>query len=305
MSHDFYTEYKKYLYRKLFTKEQVAVIESDPYCSKTFIQHMKDFPKVYNGEEQTVTNRFKFYTRSGSIQLIRFDGEIIEYKRLGRTELDFAIMVSDIVSRGEGIPYFPSYGRAVEKIRANAKKDNFANNYGSITSDTRYTGTFAQEYTILTDKQDYTLRTDGNQTFNTNISNKETNMKSSNINRTLDTVKYQNVEAAKLAAKLKVGKIANDYAVSQLSAMFPWYAKQAKEAVQSPLVRLLTAELINGAAQYIDESTDIKHLDKVGDAMLQEAMVDALVYEETIENLAKGLMKEVNDKGLLDKITGK
>lgn len=110
-----------------------------------------------------------------------------------------------------------------------------------------------------------------------------------------NTVVSQHKEAAKLTAKLTVGRAANTFIMEKLVKLVPWYKRRAIK--KNPMLKLLTAEIANLAAQ----ATNNSKLALVGDAMLQEAMVDGVVYSDVLSNLIKSLESAV-DTTVLEKL---
>lgn len=101
-----------------------------------------------------------------------------------------------------------------------------------------------------------------------------------------DKMLNQNQDAVKLAAKMSVGKTANQVLTGKLQKTFPWYAKllgKHKEVANNPFVRLGTAEAVLAAVQHFyPENTKLKY---VAEAMLQESMVDVATNSKALESV--------------------
>lgn len=108
------------------------------------------------------------------------------------------------------------------------------------------------------------------------------------FNRQIDA----NKSAAKLSAKLSVGRTANQVLTSRLASMFPWYAKlfgKHKEMANNPFLRLGTSQAIYAAVQHF--SPENEKLQFVAEAMLDEAMVDATYNSEQLKAIIAELEK--------------
>lgn len=99
-----------------------------------------------------------------------------------------------------------------------------------------------------------------------------------------------NKDAAQLAAKLSVGKAANQVITGKLAKSFPWYAKlfgRHKEVVNNPLMRIGTAEAIYAAVLHMQPNNT--KLQYVAEAMLQEAMVDVATNSGALKSVISEL----------------
>jgi len=99
-----------------------------------------------------------------------------------------------------------------------------------------------------------------------------------------------NKDATKLAAKLSVGKAANQVITSKLTKSLPWYAKLfggKKDLASNPLTKIATAQVVNAAVMHFAPGN--AKLEYVANAMLQEAMVDVATNSEVL----KGLISEL------------
>ena len=101
----------------------------------------------------------------------------------------------------------------------------------------------------------------------------------------VDKVVSTNKDALQLAAKMSVGKAANQVITGKLANAFPWYAKlfgRHKEVVNNPFMRIGTAEAIYAAVQHFQP--DNQKLLYVAEAMVQEAMVDVATNSDALKS---------------------
>lgn len=101
----------------------------------------------------------------------------------------------------------------------------------------------------------------------------------------VDKVISTNKDALQLAAKMSVGKAANQVITGKLAKAFPWYAKlfgRHKEVVNNPFMRIGTAEAIYAAVQHFQP--DNQKLLYVAEAMVQEAMVDVATNSNALKS---------------------
>lgn len=112
---------------------------------------------------------------------------------------------------------------------------------------------------------------------------KEETSTMNNIKNTTATLSTQHKEAAKLSAKLAVGRTANEFVMDKLAKMFPWYKRRAIK--KNAMLKVLTAEVINAIAQHTGNSK----ASLLGDAMLQEAFIEGTVYSSVLTDIIKSL----------------
>lgn len=115
------------------------------------------------------------------------------------------------------------------------------------------------------------------------------------IKATTTTLVDQHKEAAKLSAKLSVGRTANEFVMDKLAKMFPWYKRRAIK--KNAMLKVLTAEVVNALAQH----TGNAKVAMLGDAMLQEAFVEGTVYSSVLTDIIKSLESAI-DLSALEKL---
>jgi len=101
----------------------------------------------------------------------------------------------------------------------------------------------------------------------------------------LEKLKDQNIEAAKLAAKLTVGKTANGILADAVLARLPWYSRLfAGSALKdTSIAKLATANLAVVLSQHFGKGNE--NLQYVTDAMLQDAMVEVIRDGDAVKSI--------------------
>lgn len=104
-----------------------------------------------------------------------------------------------------------------------------------------------------------------------------------------EKLKNQNVEAAKLAGKLTLGKAANELVANALVARLPWYQRLFSSALlrDSSVSKLVTANLAVVLATHFGKQS--KELELVTDAMLQDAMVELVRDSDAVTGILNQL----------------
>lgn len=115
------------------------------------------------------------------------------------------------------------------------------------------------------------------------------------VKATTTTLVDQHKEAAKLSAKLSVGRTANEFVMNKLAKMFPWYKRRAIK--KNAMLKVLTAEVVNAVAQHLGNPK----IAMLGDAMLQEAFVEGTVYSSVLTDIIKSLESSI-DLSALEKL---
>lgn len=120
--------------------------------------------------------------------------------------------------------------------------------------------------------------------------NKSNTPKESPMKTTLNTMLTSNKEAAHIAAKLSAGKVSNNFVLAKLMGAMPWYAKffsKKKDLIENPIAKLVTAQTAAAAiAQFAPTNAKLKYL---GDAMIQDAMLDVTYNSGLLEELVSEL----------------
>jgi hypothetical protein len=100
-----------------------------------------------------------------------------------------------------------------------------------------------------------------------------------------DKLKDQNIEAAKLAGKLTVGKTANGILADALLARLPWYSRLfAGTALKdTSIAKLATANLAVVLAEHFGKGNE--NLAFVTEAMLQDAMVEVIRDGDAVKSI--------------------
>jgi hypothetical protein len=127
--------------------------------------------------------------------------------------------------------------------------------------------------------------------------NKEKEIMIESVKSTANAVIDQNKEAGVLAAELTVGRTANEFLVAKVIKTLPWYKRWFVKD-NSWLGKLIVAQAANAIIQ---QTSDNKRLQRIGDAMLKESVVEATVYSDQITGLINGLEEAVS-MPFLDKI---
>lgn len=125
--------------------------------------------------------------------------------------------------------------------------------------------------------------------------NTQENTMLDNAKETLDTVVDQNKEAAKLSAKLGVGRAANEFITAKLKKTLPFYKRWFIGNDLDWLGKLAVAQVTNAAIQHTSENEKLR---TIGDAMLQESVVESTVYSDKFSDLIKGLEEAVSSTQL-------
>ena len=109
---------------------------------------------------------------------------------------------------------------------------------------------------------------------------------------TVSRVIDQNKEAGYLAAELSVGRAANEFLMKKIVKTLPWYKRMfvGKDG-NSWLGKLIVAQTANAVIQ---QTSDNSRLQKIGEAMLKESVVEATVYSEQLTGLINGLEEAVS-----------
>ena len=116
-----------------------------------------------------------------------------------------------------------------------------------------------------------------------------------------DKLKDANVEAAKLAGTLTVGKAANDLLANALVAKLPWYSRLFSGTAlrESSLTKLATANLTMVLAAHFGKGNE--KLDFVANAMLQDAMVELVRDSDQLKGLLDQLANLAGSAGDITK----
>lgn len=120
------------------------------------------------------------------------------------------------------------------------------------------------------------------------------------VKTTANTVIDQNKEAGVLAAELTVGRTANEFLMAKVVKTLPWWKRWFIKD-NTWLGKLIIAQTANALIQ---QTSDNKRLQRIGDAMLKESIVEATVYSDQITGLINGLEDAVS-MPFLDKIMPK
>lgn len=125
----------------------------------------------------------------------------------------------------------------------------------------------------------------------------ETPIMLESVKNTANTIVDQNKAAGILAAELTVGRTANEFLMAKVVKTLPWW-KRCFVKENSWLGKLAVAQVANALIQ---QTSDNKRLQRIGDAMLKESVIEATVYSDQITGLIMGLEEAVG-LPFLDKI---
>lgn len=125
----------------------------------------------------------------------------------------------------------------------------------------------------------------------------ETPIMLESVKTTANTIVDQNKAAGILAAELTVGRTANEFLMAKVVKTLPWW-KRCFVKENSWLGKLAVAQVANALIQ---QTSDNKRLQRIGDAMLKESVIEATVYSDQITGLIMGLEEAVG-LPFLDKI---
>lgn len=117
----------------------------------------------------------------------------------------------------------------------------------------------------------------------------ETKIKGKEKMKFLEKLKTANVDAAKLAGQLTVGKAANKLLADAVVAKLPWYSRMFSGSAlrDSSVAKLATANLAVLLANHF--ASDNKELEYVTEAMLQDAMVELLRDSDQVQSILNQL----------------
>ena len=173
------------------------------------------------------------------------------------------------------IPLFPQMWARAVKINA------YKSHTSSITDNTIIAGTTITSESMKLKEKESTMLESGKET----------------VNKVID----QNKEAGLLAAKLSVGRTANEFIGKKLIKTLPWYKRifVGKDG-NGWLGKLLVAQVANAVIQ---QTSNNEKLQTIGEAMVQEAVVESTVYSGSLTSLIEGLEAAVSAPQL-DKLLG-